>query len=193
MPQNITVVLGHPKSDSYCGALASSYVDAAQAAGHAVKLFKVGDMAFDPTLHNGYDQTQALEPSLKEIQEAISWAQHLVFVYPVWWGSMPSLLKGLLDRMLLPGYAFKYRKDSKRVEKLLPGRSAHVIMTMDTPPWYYRLVYRRPAYWQMRKTILEFCGIAPVQFTSFGPIAQSTTASREKWLQQVAGFARAVK
>lgn len=190
MAKRVTVILGHPESSSYCGELAATYVQAAEDAGHSVRFFKLGEVAFDPTLHHGYNTRQELEPGLKEIQEAITWAGHLVLVYPIWWGSMPSLLKGLFDRVLLPGYAFKYREDSQRVDKLLAGRSAHVIVTMDTPPWYYWLVYRMPGHHQIKKTILEFCGIKPVKITSLGPVRSASPVQLKKWLQQVRQHAR---
>ncbi|MFZ4766853.1 MAG: NAD(P)H-dependent oxidoreductase, partial [Roseimicrobium sp.] len=172
------------------GSLATAYAQAAEAAGHSVRLFKLGDVAFDPILHQGYGGKQELEPGLKEIQDAIAWADHLVFVYPNWWGSMPALLKGFFDRVLSPGFAFKYRDHSPFWDRLLVGRSAHAFVTMDTPPWYYWLVYRMVGHRQLRSNILEFCGIKPVRTTSLGPVRHSSPAQREAWLQQVARYAK---
>lgn len=191
MPENITVILGHPDSNSFCGALAAAYVQTAETAGHGVRFFKLGEITFDQTLRHGYHKNQELEPDLKEIQNAISWAQHLVLIYPNWWGSMPALLKGLFDRILLPGYAFSYHNNSQRWKKLLAGRSAHAIITMDTPSWYYRLIYRMPGHNQIKKTILGFCGIKPVKITSIGPVRTSSPAQREKWLHQIKRYAKA--
>jgi len=190
MSKNIAVILGHPDSTSFCGILAEAYAKAAKEAGHSVRFFKLGEMAFDPTLHHGYHQRQELEPDLKELQAAITWAKHLVFIYPIWWGSIPALLKGMFDRVFLPGYAFKYRENSSFWDRLLAGRSAHVISTMDTPPWYYRFIYSMPGHHQMKKTILEFCGIKPVKITSFGPVRFATEAKRDKWINQVVRFAQ---
>jgi NAD(P)H dehydrogenase (quinone) len=123
-------------------------------------------------------------------QAAISWAQHLVFVYPIWWGAMPALLKGFIDRVFLPGFAFKYRSGSPLWDRLLAGRSAHLFVTMDSPPWYFRWVYRMPGHQQMKRTILEFSGIRPVAITSFGPVRGSSVRQREKWLERVKASAR---
>ena len=190
MTKNIVVILGHPDATSYCATLATAYVNAAEEGGDNVKFFKLGEIEFDPTLHHGYNKRQELESGLKEIQEAIIWANHLVFVYPIWWGSMPSLLKGFFDRVFLPGYAFKYRENSQFWDKLLAGRSAHAIVTMDTPPWYYRFIYKMPGHNQIKKTILEFCGIKPVTITSFGPVRYASQKQREKWVQQVISYAK---
>lgn len=187
MNKKILVILGHPAKTSFCGALAESYVTGAKESGHEVRLLELGALKFDPILHEGYTKIQELEPDLVEAREAITWAQHLVFVYPVWWGTMPALLKGFLDRVFLPGFAFKYRSGSQFWDRLLAGRSAHILVTMDTPPWYFRLVYRMPGHNQMKRTVLEFCGIKPVKITSIGPIRNSTVKSRERWLAK-AGF-----
>ena len=184
MSKHILVILGHPKSDSFCGALANSYVEGAKATENEVQLISLGNLSFDPVLHNGYATIQGLEPDLVTGQAAITWAQHIVFVYPIWWGAMPALLKGFIDRLFLPGFAFKYREGSQFWDRLLSGRSAHLLVTMDTPPWYFRWVYRMPGHNQMKRTILEFSGIKPVTVSSFGPIKGSSQQKREKWLAQ---------
>lgn len=186
MGKRVAVILGSPDPGSFCRALADEYVTSAKKAGHEVRYFRLGEIDFDPVLRHGYNQRQELEPGLLDIKEAISWAEHLVLVYPVWWGSMPAIMKGMFDRIFLPGYAFKYRKNSQLWDKLLKGRSAHVFATMDTPPWYFNLVYRAPAHNQMRRTILEFTGIKPVKISSFGPVRYASDEKRSGWLKQVA-------
>lgn len=185
MPKKVLVLLGHPDANSLCGALANAYASGAKVAGHEVKLFRLGDIHFDPVLRHGYNRRQELEPGLQEIREALTSADHLVLVYPIWWGAMPALMKGFFDRVFLPGYAFKYRKDSPWWDRLLAGRSARVIVTMDTPPWYYSLVYRMPGHHQIQKTILEFSGIKPVRITALGPVRAADDVQCAAWLAQV--------
>jgi NAD(P)H dehydrogenase (quinone) len=108
----------------------------------------------------------------------IKWADHLVFVYPTWWGTMPALLKGFIDKVFLPGFGFKYRKDSVWWDKLLTGKSARLIVTMDTPPWYFRWVYGRPSHNAMKKSTLEFCGVKPVKIISIGPVKHAESRGR---------------
>lgn len=190
MSKKILLILGHPSSDSLCAHLADAYASGATQAGCQVKQIRLGDLRFDPTLHEGYKRIQPLEDDLVKAQEAITWAEHLVFVYPTWWGAMPALLKGFIDRVFLPGFAFKYRQNSKFWDKLLAGRSAHLLVTMDTPPWYYRWIFSMPGHHQMKKTILEFSGIKPVKISSFGPIMNSSTKQREQWTAQALDFGR---
>ena len=184
MSKRILVILGHPSKTSFCHALAEAYIKGAESAGNEVRLLSLGDLSFDPVLHQGYAVIQPLEPDLVSAQSAISWAQHIVFVYPNWWGAMPALLKGFIDRIFLPGFAFKYREDSAFWDRLLAGRSAHLLVTMDSPPWYYRWIARMPGHNQMKRAILEFSGIKPVAITNFGPVKNSSLQQREKWLAQ---------
>jgi putative NADPH-quinone reductase len=189
MGKRVAVIVGHPAADSWCGALADSYAAAARAGGHEVRMVHLAQLDFDPSLHEGYRQIQALEPDLLAAQATVAWAEHLVIAYPIWWGSVPALLKGFLDRILLPGFAFKYRPGKAFPEQLLRGRSAQLLVSMDTPPWYFRWVYRMPGIVQLKKTTLEFCGIAPVKVAAFGPLISSSSAQRASWLVKAARLA----
>lgn len=189
MGKRVAVIVGHPAADSWCGALADSYAAAARAGGHEVRMVHLAQLDFDPSLHEGYRQIQALEPDLLAAQATVAWAEHVVIAYPIWWGSVPALLKGFLDRILLPGFAFKYRPGKAFPEQLLRGRSAQLLVSMDTPPWYFRWFYRMPAIHQMRKTTLEFCGIRVRKTLSLGPVISSTAAHRTRWLGQAGALA----
>jgi len=180
----ILVILGQPSAHSLSAAMAQAYRDGASAAGAEVRFLALGDLDFDPILHQGYRAIQPLEPALQAAQADIAWAGHLVWVYPIWWGGLPALLKGFLDRVFLPGFAFKYRPHSALWDRLLAGRSAELLVTMDSPPWYYRWVQRQPGHQQMKKTILEFSGIRPVRVHSFGPVVRSSDAARAGWIAQ---------
>ena len=104
------VILGHPRRDSLCGALAGAYADGARAAGHEVRFLALGDLDFDPIRREGYGEAPPLEPDLVRAQHDISWCDHMAWAYPNWWGTMPALMKGFIDRVILPGFAFRYRE-----------------------------------------------------------------------------------
>jgi putative NADPH-quinone reductase len=189
MGKRILLILGHPSGASFCAALAERYVQSAIDAGHEVRQLRLGELDFDPVLREGYRQIQALEGALSVAQSDILWAEHLTLVYPIWWGGIPALLKGFFDRVFLPGFAFKYRKGKAFPDKLLKGRTAHLLVTMDTPPWYYRWFYRMPGLHQVRKTTLEFCGIKPLRTLTFGPVLGSSDHQRKTWLRQAQAIA----
>lgn len=182
--KRILMILGTPKNTSLCTALGEAYAQGARDKGHVVRQLKLGEMTFDPILRGGYEQSQVLEPDLLEAQRQIHWAEHLVFVYPVWWGGIPALLKGFFDRTFLPGFAFKYRNRSQLWDKLLSGRTADLLVTMDTPPWYFRWIYGAPAHRQMTRTILGFSGIKTRRLSEFAPVRPSSEAQRQNWLRR---------
>jgi len=183
-PKRILLINGHPDQESFNFALAAAYKAGAVAAGFEVRELVIRDLQFSPNLSFGYRQRCELEPDLLRAQEWIKWADHLVWVFPVWWAGLPALLKGFLDRTFLPGFAFRKRGNSVWWDKLLTGKSARIISTLDQPAWYYWLVYGAPSHRAMKKCILGFCGITPVRITSIGPLRLSKPATRGKWLQK---------
>ncbi len=188
MSRRILLLLGHPSTSSFNGALLRSYEKAARSAGAEVKVLNLGELTFDPILHQGYAGEQKLEGSLRDARKQIEWCEHLVVFCPMWWGTMPALLKGFIDRVFLPGWAFAYGK-SKIPEKLLSGRSAQVIATMDSPSWWYRLAQRKSLHRTLGTATLKFCGFK-TRFQIFHGVRESTSATRETWLQRVATLAR---
>lgn len=185
MPKKILVILGQPQRRSYGGALAQAYVEGAREAGAEVQELYLGELQFSACANASQPAPAALEPDLARAQEAIRWADHLVFVYPIWWGTIPALLKGFIERAFTEGFAVKFRDDSPWWDRLLKGRSARLIVTMNTPSFIYRWMFGRPGHNTMKKTILEFCGVKPVRITEIGPVRNSTDAKRQKWLGQV--------
>ena len=183
--KKILIINGHPDASSFCGSIATQYAETAQSLGHCVQVLHLGDMYFETSLKAAYKQIQPLEPDLARAWVLMKDSQHFVFVFPIWWGGMPALLKGFFDRILLPGKAFKYRPGTNRCDGLLAGRSAEVITTMDTPPWYYRWVQFEPAHRQIRHMILRFCGIKPVRITALGAIRGADAQQLKNWLAQV--------
>ncbi len=183
--KKIVIINGHPDEESYNFGLAAAYKKGAERAGATVIDIIIKDLTFNPNLQFGYRKRTELEPDLLIAQEKITWADHIVWIYPVWWGSMPAILKGFIDRVFLPGFAYQKRENSVWWDKLLKGKSARIISTLDQPKWYYWLIYRRPSYNAMKKLTLEFCGISPVRTTTIGPIRLSKAEFRETWLNKV--------
>lgn len=180
----MAVICGHPRDGSLCEGLAEAYADAALAAGHPVKLLRLHELDFDPN-----ERGQPLEPSLEAVQQEILDADHLVFVFPVWWGSVPALLKGFLDRVFRPDFAFREREEGGW-DGLLGGRTADLLVTMDTPQWVFRTVLGAPAVRAVRDATLGFCGIKRARTILMGPVRGSTPATRSRWLDEAAQSGR---
>ena len=181
----ILVIDAHPNPSSLCAALAARYAEGARAGGAQVSVLALRELQFDPVLHEGYRGDQPLEPDLLRAQRLIEGCDHLALVTPLWWGSVPALLKGFFDRTLQRGWAFRYL-DSGNPLGLLAGRSARVLLTTDSPGWYLRWLQGDPTVKQLVRSTLRFCGFKPVRATRFGPVRVSTPQARSGWLQQAA-------
>jgi len=189
--KRILVLDGHPVEGSFCGALAQQFADNAAQAGNDVRVRHLSAMRFDPDFGtSSFKEAKPLEPDLEAIWQDIVWCEHLVVAHPLWWGGLPAKLKGLFDRVLLPGAAFQYVKGKPLPEKLLKGRTSQVLVTSDTPGWFYRWIYGAGSRKQIEKQILNFCGLKPVGYHMFSPILGSSDEDRAKMMSRAAGLGR---
>jgi putative NADPH-quinone reductase/1,4-dihydroxy-2-naphthoate octaprenyltransferase len=181
---NILVIKGHPRRGSLSDALADSYIRGARESGGTVDELVVANLLFDPNVRHPTPHLQELEPDIRQAQDRIAWAHHIVFVYPTWWGTMPALLKGFLDRVLVSGYAFEEIEGGTGYAPLLKGRTAQLITTMDTPVPVYKLIYGAPGHKMMKKATLGFCGFEMGKTFNFGPVRHSTNEKRRLWIER---------
>lgn len=182
--KKILVFLGNPNSESYTGRLADAYVEGAQEAGYDAERINISDLNFDPILHSGYHAIQKLEPDLIMLQEKIKEADHVVFIYPNWWCSMPAAFKGLFDRMWLPGFAFNFDKQTKKLIQHLKGKTARVIIVAGThtpfKTWWKFGDFTN----EISHGILGFAGFK-VKVTAFGPSEKVSSAVLDTWAKKV--------
>lgn len=183
--KKIFILVGHPDADSMSGALAAAYEEGAKAAGHEVRRLNLGELNFDPILHKGYKVIQALEPDLLLIQDNMKWCEHFFLVYPNWWGAMPALLKGMFDRMFIPGFAFKFTKGKFWWERLLKGRSARVVITMDNNPIIAELLFGNTSN-EIKQATLGFAGFGPIRVSRIGPLKIMSDAKKETIKKEMA-------
>ncbi|TIO04545.1 NAD(P)H-dependent oxidoreductase [Mesorhizobium sp.] len=185
MSRRILVVVGHPdpSPDRMCRGLAKAYAEGAEQAGHAVHQIDLAALDF-PILRTMQEYEHgAIPDSLKDATDAIVRAEHIVFVFPLWQGTMPALLKAFLEQVMRPGTAFAYPDKGGGFPKaLLRGRSARLVVTMGMPSIFYRLWFLSHGIAGMRRSILRFAGIRPVRETLFGMVAGASDATRAKWL-----------
>jgi NAD(P)H dehydrogenase (quinone) len=184
---------GHPDEGRLTTHLLDTYAAALPATAQVTRI-AVRELAFTPILRRGYKQRTEWEPDLYPVAEAIDACDHLVVAFPMWWGAEPSQLKGLIDRLFLPGFTFAYHKDDPWWDKLMVGRSADMIATMDTPPFILWLWYGNALLRRWKGQVLGFCGFAPVRTLKLGPVGESTPPrDLAKFEAKVAKLARTVR
>jgi len=182
--KRILLIQGHPDATQkhFCHALEEAYAAGATAAGCEVQRIDVSALAF-PLLRSQHEwEHGALPASLAPAQAAIKWAEHMVLFFPLWLGDMPALLKGFLEQVARPGFAFSREGKNPLANKGLTGRSARVVVTMGMPALVYRWYFRAHSIKSLERNILGFVGIAPVDETLIGMTGNMDAAAARKWL-----------
>ena len=149
------IVYAHPQTEGHCSFLLKQIRRMSK--GHIlIDLYKE---SYDPVLHESEHYTSGnkeVAGETRRLQDLISQSEPLVFIYPVWWGSMPAVLKGFFDRVMLPGFAYRYVHGVP--VGLLKGKRAIVFQTLGGPLLYYWVTGNRPKK-SIQKDILGFCGV----------------------------------
>lgn len=181
---NILVIIGHPEKKSFVSALANSYKIGAMATGAEVKIVDISLYKYPTNIPSDFGNPE-IHKEISDAQQFVAWADHIAWFFPLWWADVPSRLKAFFEQVFVSGFAFKYKKSKYAVkwDKFLIGKTAHIFVTMDSPPWYYRLFVGEPAYKMMRYN-LKFCGFKKVKRTYFGSVKASDVTKRETWLSK---------
>ncbi|MEJ7931435.1 NAD(P)H-dependent oxidoreductase [Ramlibacter sp. AN1015] len=193
MGKRILLIQGHPDPDPkrFAQGLAQAYADGARDAGHELRWCRLAELEF-PLLRSQSEWEQGeLPPGLRQSQQDIAWAEHIVIFFPLWLGDMPALLKGFLEQVARPGFAFKRKEGSTAfTEKALGGRSARVVVTMGMPAIVYRWYFRAHSVKSLERNILGFVGIAPVRETLIGMVGTLDAEGAQKWLRRLGKLGR---
>ncbi len=192
MRNRIAIIDGHPDADRhhFIHALADSYGDGAEAAGHEVRRIDVAALDF-PVLRSRHAWADEPPPeAIRTAQDTIGWADHLAFFYPLWLGDVPALLKAFLEQVMRPGFAIGEGADLRKAG-LLKGKSAHVVVTMGMPAFFYRFYYGAHSVRSFERNILKFAGIAPIGRTLIGDV-EANADERAGWLDEMYGLGESV-
>jgi putative NADPH-quinone reductase len=191
--QRILLIQGHPDAQGghFCHALAQAYAEGAAQAGHGLRHVDVARLGF-PLLRSAAEFEHGEVPAaLRPVQDDIEWARHVVLFFPLWMGDMPALLKGFLEQVARPGFAFKRERDDTGFgKKGLAGRSARVVVTMGMPALVYRYYFRAHAVRALERNVLGFVGFAPVHETLIGMVDGLDAGQRNRWLDKLRALGR---
>lgn len=185
MPESRRILLinGHPQAGArrLIHTLTDAYAQGALDAGHELRHVNVAELDFPLLRSQDEWEHGALAPSLQTAQDDIAWAQHLVLFFPLWLGDMPAVLKGFLEQVARPGFAFHRDAEHPFGKKALGGRSARVVVTMGMPALVYRWYFRAHSVKSLERNILGFVGIAPVHETLIGLVDRLGDKGVQQW------------
>jgi putative NADPH-quinone reductase len=185
MAKRIAIIQGHPDPAGHhlLHAMANAYAEGAAKAGHEVRRIDVAKLEFPLLRTQGEFETGAMPPSLVQPAEDLRWAEHWVFLFPLWHGTMPAMLKGFLEHIFRPGFALEYSKDGWP-KRLLAGRSARIVVTMGMPAFLYRWYFGAFGVRGFERSMLGFAGIKPIRQNYFG-LASADDTKRARWIAQI--------
>ncbi len=125
---------------------------------------------------------------IQKLQDKISESDELVFVFPLWWGEAPAILKNMIDGVFASGFAFEFEKGKTMPKQLLKGKTARVFVTCDAPKIYYWFKgYPFKITW--KDFILGFCGIKLQSFEVFDKMRVKDASGRKKLIEKVTKIA----
>lgn len=192
MSKRILILDGHPDpaNERFIHALATAYREGAQERGHEVVLLRAADITF-PLLRTQRDyEHETPVPSVESCQNALNWATHVVILFPLWLGSMPALLKALLEQVFRPGFAFSNESSGRVPVKFMHWKSARIIVTMGMPALLYRWFYLSHGIASLRRSVLRFSGFGIVRSMFIGSIGNLDRRRAQRCLERVRDLGR---
>lgn len=187
MTRNVLLIQGHPDAERthFCHALEDAYCEGVASAGHSLRRICIAGLDF-PLLRSQREwQHSALPQALGESQQALEWAGHVALIFPLWLGDMPALVKGFLEQVARPGFAFSPRADHPFAAGRLRGRSARIVVTMGMPASVYRWYFGAHSVRSLERNILGFVGFSPVERTLIGSVDQLQDGAGARWLARM--------
>jgi putative NADPH-quinone reductase len=196
----ILLVLDHPYTlasaanirhhRSFSAAVAAAAVRGATEAGHEIDVIDLAADGFQPAMTRddltAWRQARIIDPQVSDYQRRLAKADHLVFVFPVWWEAMPAATKGFLDRVLVKGMAFEELPNARGnpFRNLLTRLGGVTVMSvMTTPDKAYRWWYRDPLTKIMFKGTFAKIGIRNLKWINYDRVTERTPEQRERMLR----------
>lgn len=182
--KNIVIIYAYPNNSGYNSAIFSK-VEKNIDPRHDVKVIDLYKENFNPVLY--FDDTHKrrnlqFDEEVKKYRDIVAWAEHFIFIFPIWWGGMPAILKGFIDRVFAKGFAYEYKGIVPI--GLLKNKTGWIITTHDTPSLYALLVQQDYAR-VLKKQVLKMCGIAPVKVHTMPFLRYKKEKDRTRFLERV--------
>ncbi len=182
----------HPNPDSFTAAVRDVVIDRLNAVGAEIRVRDLYFEEFDPALsateHEIYETCPDNCAPVQSHVDDLRWCDTLIFIYPTWWYGLPALLKGWLDRVLLPDVAFLMPDDDNAT--IQPGLG-HIkrlgVFTTCGASWWLTMLVGAPG----KRTLMRGVGILcakPLKkvFAAHYLMDSSTDTSRQRHLDKVA-------
>ena len=184
---NLLIIYAHPNPKSFTAAVKENLLNGINKS-HSLEFIDLYSEKFDPILiinENKRRRDLIFDPEMEKYRNAIQKAEHIIFIYPVWWGGFPSILKGFIEKVFVSGfaYSFKENKETNIFPKgLMKGKQVSFFCTMDSP-WLVSIL--DPGWFSMKYAIFNYCGFSKIKRYCLSGLKRKTNLQREAWLKKV--------
>ncbi len=187
----VAIVYNHPYDGSYCNAILAAVTKGLKKGQHEIDLIHLDKDDFNPVMTSeglkAFRDKKPVDPKVIEYKERLKKADHLMFIFPIWWELMPALTKGFIDKVIFPGVAYDYKnKENTRMKPLFEKLTGvTVITTMNTPKLLYRLIFGNAIKKALMLGTFWKLGYKNRNWISFNEVKSVKPEKRAKWLTQL--------
>lgn len=194
----VLVVYCHPCEESYVSAVKSSVISGLQEGGHEIRLIDLYAEDFRPQMNaeerRRYHDRGVNVETVSEHVDRVLWAEGIVFVYPTWWYGLPAMLKGWIDRVLVPHVAFTMPTEAQGIRGNLRNIRRMAVVTTCGASWLLSKFVGEPGRRTLLRGVRSICH--PLCRTSYLALYKMDTvsaAARGAYLETVRARMRSLR
>jgi len=194
----VLIVFNHPYEGSFCNSILKSVSQGLINGNNELEIIHLDNEKFDPVMRAKDLQAFALarkdpqrayemlDQQVIEYQKKLKSAQHIIFIFPIWWELMPALTKGFIDKLIFPSIAYEYQQKGSGMKSLLSNLTGvSVITTMNTPSIIYRLLFGNAIKKALLLGTFWKIGIKNRKWINLTNVKSVTKEKRELWLREL--------
>ena len=190
------IIYYHPHEGSFCSAIRDAVISGLETGEHEYKLVDLGRDEFDPVMRAkdlkafamagriGEEGLEGVDPIVLKYMKKLRWAEHIVMIFPIWWMSMPAMMKGFVDKVIFPGVV--YKMEGGNLVSMLSGlKQVTIITTMNTPSDVYKNMFNNSIEGSLIKGTFNKIGIHDIRWISLNMVKQVGDEKRWVWLDEI--------
>lgn len=187
----VVIIFNHPYDGSFCNAILKSVTNGLTRANHQIDLIHLDKDNFNPVMTEGdlkaFRDKNPIDTKVIEYNNKIKNADHLVFIFPIWWELMPAMTKGFVDKVIFPGVAYDYTNASNtRMKPLWENiKGVTMITTMNTPNYLYWLIFGNAIKKAMLLGTFWKIGFKNRKWISYNSVKMVSLDKRINWLTKL--------
>lgn len=181
------IVFNHPNEGSYCNAILNAVTTGLQKANHEIYLMHLDNDGFNPVMSKAdlkaFVNHKPIDAQVTDYNNRLKKADHLIFIFPIWWDLMPAMTKGFIDRVLSPGVVYDHHPRGFGLVPLLKKlKSVTIITTMNKPKIMYSLLIGNLIRKAILRSVFKTMGYKNLNWISFTSVKSVSQKKRAKWL-----------